>query len=448
MGIVKIKILLGILLMENKAKAEKFKWPKSILSFNSAEDAAECAARVYFSIAHCNPESSIILPTDRSATMIFNAMKHLASEYADCPFGNAHILSDTETFGVYVRHPASRTRHINDLLIKPLKEMHRAPKKENLKLLDGIYTQTDPLEEAKKTIRDFPPSVHAISISPRGEILAYDINTYKNEDDIIDDSPRLVYIGDIGKNYIDDRQPSNLIISIGLGTALSTRVLMILVFETQKADMLHTMLTRTATPSIPATLLQYHQNAYILTTDNIVNRAQIDETLITHVKNAREAAETIAKSQESSHGEYQRFEIEYADKTPNTISDVMMDTQIDSVFKDVLDKIGATAESCRRFVEEHPSQEDISYLRRKAEMEVWEQLRDQLLSLRLDCSAGVKRDIKEATKFLRRLRKRIEGIFAKVSKEIESSLRGADKDRVVDVKTNLEKMISNCNLGE
>ena len=314
--------------------------------------------------------------------------------------------------------------------------------------MEGIYTQNDPLDVAKKTLRDFPPSVHAISISPRGEILAYDINTYSVDDDIIDDPPRLLYIGDIGKNYIDNRQPSNLIISIGLGTALSTSVLMILVFETQKAEMLQTMITSAATPRIPATLLQYHQNAYVLTTDSIVHWTEIDDALITHVDDVEAASEIIVKSQ-GSHPESLSHEPIYSEKTPNGISDLTMHSKIDSVFKEVLDKIGVATESCRDFVGKYPP-EDVSCLRRKAEMEIWEQLNEKIFSMQVHCLEETKKntDIETFTQFLCDLRKNLNDIFEKISREIELSLRGADKNKIDEVKVNLEKMISCCDPGE
>ena len=270
-------------------------WAKGILAFPTERDAAECAARVYFKVAQKCPDSSVILPTGRSATMIFRAMIRLAKNFDGCPFGEAHLISDTETFGVWKEHETSRTRHINEMLIEPLKEMGKAPGKDQLNLLSGIYTDSDPIKSAQKTIRLFPPSVHGVSLSPVGEILAYEVGTYSEVDEIIDDGPRIVEVGEHSKKYIDPNQPSKSILTIGMGTAMSSSILLILAFDLQKAGIIHRLLTGTITAGIPATILRKHPNAYIITTEGVVSEANIKDVVM-HKKEVEEVAEWIASN--------------------------------------------------------------------------------------------------------------------------------------------------------
>ncbi len=267
-------------------------WAKGVIAFPTERDAAECAARVYFAVAQKDPDSSVILPTGRSATMIFRAMVRLAKEYGECPFGEAQLISDTETFGVWKEHETSRTRHIYELLIEPLKAMGKAPSAEQLHLLSGIYTDSDPVKDAQKTIRMFPPSIHGVSVSPVGEILAYEVGTYNEVNEIIDDGPRIVEVGEHSKKYIDPNQPSKSILTIGLGTAMSAGVLLILAFDIQKANIVRRLLTGTITAGIPATILREHPNAYILTTESVVSDANVKDLAITN-KTAKEVAEWI-----------------------------------------------------------------------------------------------------------------------------------------------------------
>ena len=267
-------------------------WAKGILAFETDREAAECAARVYFSLSNNYPDSSVILPTGRSATQIFRAMVRIADEYDGCPFGEAHIISDTETFGVWSEHETSRTKHIHDTLIKPLKRMNKAPSEEQLHLLSGIYTDSDPIKKAQKTVRMYPPVIHAVSVSPVGEILAYEVGTYNEIDEIIDDAPRIVEVSEHSKKYIDPSQPSKSIISIGLGTALSSSVLLILAFDIQKANILNRLFTGPMTAGIPATLLRGHRNAYVLTTKAAAHEAKIEDMTIND-KTAKEGAEWI-----------------------------------------------------------------------------------------------------------------------------------------------------------
>ena len=267
-------------------------WAKGVLAFPTDREAAECAAWVYFLLAHQEPDSSVILPTGRSATQIFRAMLRIVDQYDDCPFGEAPILSDTETFGVWSEHETSRTNHINTMLIQPLQRKHKAPSKEQLHLLSGVYMESDPLLSAQKVLRMYPPSVHAVSLSPVGEILAYEVGTYTDAEEILDDGPRIVEVGEHSKKYIDPNQPSKSITTIGLGTALSASTLLILAFDIQKANILKRMFTGTVTAGIPATLLRNHPNAYILTTEKVAHEAQIDD-LVSDKKDAKEAANWI-----------------------------------------------------------------------------------------------------------------------------------------------------------
>lgn len=270
-------------------------WVKGLLAFPSDRDAAECAARVYFNMAQDRPDSSIVLPTGRSATMIFRSMCKVADEYEECPFGEAHIISDTETFGVWNEHETSRTKHIKDMLLAPLKRKNKEPSEEQLHLLSGVYTDKDPIKSVQKTIRLYPPAVHAVSLSPLGEILAYEVGTYNDIDEIIDDAPRIVEVGEHSKKYIDPNQPSKSILTIGMGTVLQAEVLLIVAFDLQKASIINRLFNGPMTAGIPATLLRNHPNAYVLTTEKVANEAKVMD-FASNIKNPKEAAKWIIEN--------------------------------------------------------------------------------------------------------------------------------------------------------
>ena len=270
-------------------------WTKGILAFDTDRAAAECVARIYFNMAQKNPESSVILPTGRTASATFRAMLRIAKEYDGCPFGETNIVSDTETFGVWPEHSASRTNHIYQKLIEPLTEMGQAPLKSQLHLLSGIYAERDPLLHTQNLLRDFPPCVHAVSISPVGEILAYEVGTYTDIEEIIDDGPKIIEIGEHSKKYIDPNQPSKSVVTIGLGTALSAEILLLPIFDTQKAPILNRLFNGPMTAGLPATLLRNHPNTYIVTTRNIANEAGIGD-LCTMEEDPKAAAERITSN--------------------------------------------------------------------------------------------------------------------------------------------------------
>ena len=269
-------------------------WIKHIFAFPSQQKAAECAARAYFEIANEKPFSTVILPTGRSATMIFRAMLAIASEYDGCPFGEAPIISDTETFGVWSGHETSRTKHINEMLIEPLKLKGKAPNEDQLHLLSGVYTEEDPVKNARKVLRIYPPSIHAVSISPLGEILAYEVGTYSDIDEIIDDTPKIVEVGEHSKKYIDPNQPSKSILTVGIGTMMSAEILLILAFDIQKATIVKRLFEGPITPGIPATLLRKHPNPFLITTEKVAHEAGIIDYADTNVS-AEDAVKWIIK---------------------------------------------------------------------------------------------------------------------------------------------------------
>ena len=279
---------------ESTSQNKIISWTKHIFAFPSQRKAAECAARAYYEIANEKPFSTIILPTGRSATMIFRAMISVSSEYDGCPFGEAPIMSDTETFGVWSGHETSRTKHINDMLIEPLRLKGKAPSKEQLHLLSGVYTEEDPVKNARKVLRLYPPSIHAVSISPLGEILAYEVGTYSDIDDIIDDTPKIVEVGEHSKKYIDPNQPSKSILTVGIGTMMSAEILLILAFDIQKANIVRRLFEGPITAGIPATLLRKNPNSFLITTEKVAVEAGIIDYADTNI-NVEDAVKWITK---------------------------------------------------------------------------------------------------------------------------------------------------------
>lgn len=194
-------------------------WPRALLSFPTERQAAEVVAEVYFRTAEACPDSSLVLPTGRAATHIFRAMVRLARRHGERPFGEAHLINDTETFGVWPGHHTSRTRHVRETLVEPLRELGLTIDDDQLHLLTGVIMEKDPLRAAQHTIRLWPPAVHAVSMSPAGEILAYEVGTYNEPQEIAEDGVRVIELSEHGKGYIDPDQPSRSVLTIGLGTA-------------------------------------------------------------------------------------------------------------------------------------------------------------------------------------------------------------------------------------
>ncbi|TLF75989.1 TIR domain-containing protein [Nocardia cyriacigeorgica] len=253
------------------------RWPSATIAFDNDRLAAEAAAHVYFRIARASPDRSVVLPTGRTATQLFRAMHRTAERYAPQPFGEARIISDTETFGVYERHHTSRTRHVLETLIEPLTERGLGPLPTQLHLLSGQITDRDPLVQAQRVLRLWPPAVHGISVSPTGEVLGYEVGMYTDPEQIVGDGCRIVELTEHGRRYIDPNQPSKSVLTIGLAAALECPGLMVLALDMSKSRILHQMTHHPETAGVPATLLRRNRTATIVTTRSIAEAAGIHD---------------------------------------------------------------------------------------------------------------------------------------------------------------------------
>ncbi len=266
-------------------------WPAGVIAFENERVAADAAAHVYFKIAQESPDGSVLLPTGRAATQLFRGMLRVAHEYAPHPFGEARLVSDTETFGVYDRHLTSRTRHVVETLIEPLVERGLGPSDSQVNLLTGQITDDDPLARAQRVLRLWPPAVHGVSISPAGEVLGYEVGLYSDPDEIVSDGCRIVELSEQGRKYIDPKQPSRSVITVGLGTALESPGLMVLGFDKSKARILRQMVEYPETAGIPATLLRRNERAVIVATRAVAEAANL--RVAYHSETAREGSEWI-----------------------------------------------------------------------------------------------------------------------------------------------------------
>lgn len=266
-------------------------WARGIYAFNTVDDAAECAARVYFSVCNEEPGTTALLPTGRSAKDLFQSMLRVtAAEYGTNPFGDAYLMNDTETFGVRQTHPTSRIRAINDNLINILKLMNRAPEDSHLTYFGSSDSDDEPEDVCADNLDKHPPSVYGISISPYMEIMGYDLGLHTES--ILGDGPRVINVLEETRSYIDERQKTNAIYTVGLGTALRSELVMILAFESNKSSAIERLLKEREDPHVPVSLLRAHKNAHIIITKDIAKRAKIENLAIMGLS-PKEAAKCI-----------------------------------------------------------------------------------------------------------------------------------------------------------
>lgn len=279
--------------LQNSTKSlEQVDWSNGIYAFNTADEASECAARVYFGMAEKRPESTLLLPTGRSAKSIFYSMIRIVNEYPQNPFGSTYLMNDTETFGVMPSNSTSRIKAINDFLITPLKNMGKSPKESQLHFYCGISAEIEPEIAAAKNLEEFPPSCHGISVSPYCEVLGYDLGAH--DASIVNDKPCVVKINDETKEYIEQNQKTNYLYTVGMGTALKAELLMILAFDKDKSSAIERLFKEEIDPCAPITLLRNHKNAYVIITKEIARKSNLKNTIEISPKEAAKLARQFA----------------------------------------------------------------------------------------------------------------------------------------------------------
>lgn len=260
-------------------------WAKSIYAFDTAEEAAECTARVYFEVANREKNKLVLLPTGRSAKKVFYEMIKLSRNYKKNPFGKNFIMNDSEMLGVSMSDKTSRIRIINENLIEILKKMGKAPKQKYLTFYGMSGSKMTPDEFAKNMLAKHKTIVYGISVSPYMEIIGY--SNGDNEPDIINDLPKVVKLTKDTQKYIDYRQTHELMHSIGLNAVLESEIMMVLAFddnqqdgngysyEISKSNAIKRLFKGEETSKVPLTMLRKHSNAHVIITKEIAIKAGI-----------------------------------------------------------------------------------------------------------------------------------------------------------------------------
>lgn len=271
---------------------------KAIYAFETPEDAARCAARVYFEKAQIVKNNLFLLPTGRSGKRVFYEMIKIASEYKK-PFGKNYIMNDTETIGVKTNDKTSRFNAIDENLLKVLDTLNKKPKDKYI-IKFGMNNKLEPEEYAKEIIDDLDVSVYGISISPYMEIIGYCNGKHEKSEF---GGPRIIEITKDTKEYIDNRQKVSSIYTVGMQTVYKSDILMILAFddnaqenlEASKSVAINRLFRGEKTIDVPLTCLRDHNNAYVITTKEIASKAKILEYAITNIS-PEEAAKCIIKN--------------------------------------------------------------------------------------------------------------------------------------------------------
>ena len=171
--------------------------------------------------------------------------------------------------------------------------MGKGPAENKLNFFYGIDADDfDTEEKARKPLEKYSPSAYGISVSPFCEIIGYDLGLH--DESIVNDGPQLIKVNNETKDYIDRKQKSNSIYTVGMGTALKSKLLMILAFDKEKSGAIERLLKEDIDVNVPITLLRKHPNAFLILTTDIVKKIGIEKYAITGLS-PEEAAKCILR---------------------------------------------------------------------------------------------------------------------------------------------------------
>lgn len=250
-------------------------WPRKIISCLTDSLAHETTARLIFSSCKLSSGDSVILPTGKTGGMLFKGMLSCCEDYSVDPFYDSPIFSDTETYGVHSNHSTSRSKFVRTMLFDRLKKVGKVVPDENINLLSGLILDENPYQRILDLLRYHPPSVHAISIAPSGEVIGYEVGTYTDAEALAADRCRVIEVSEMGKRYIDPGQPSRSIVSIGMVVPVEAKTLLIPIFDIKKVPILRKLLLLPEDPATPASILKRNSNSFIISTQRILEEANV-----------------------------------------------------------------------------------------------------------------------------------------------------------------------------
>ncbi|MHB1665943.1 hypothetical protein [Thiomonas sp.] len=255
-------------------------WPSAVLACATERLAQEAAARLVFETAarDPDPEGCIVLPTGRTAASLFSGLLRTAGDYAEDPFDGHPVVLDTETFGVPYQHMACRAWAAYRALFEPLRRQGKHVARNESQLLGSPLRDKTASDRLQVLLRLHRPVIHALAISPAGEVLGYEADVYADLEPLVSDLLPLLTVSLSAKNYIDKEQPFPIIRSLGMSVPLSAKMLLLLVFDVSKAGAVRQLMASDEDPKFPASLLKRNPNGVLLATREVLDTAGIPPT--------------------------------------------------------------------------------------------------------------------------------------------------------------------------
>jgi 6-phosphogluconolactonase/glucosamine-6-phosphate isomerase/deaminase/DNA-binding XRE family transcriptional regulator len=265
----------GLTSRNSTASAIKPVWPARLLVCASSAIALYACARMLTGCLKTTDLRSLMLPTGRTAALLFESVLRDASLDLSL-LHETHLFIDTETFGVSADHPASRQRFVRNSLIAGLKRRNIAISDENMHFFNGCLNSSDIFAQYDAMVQRYRPSAHILAVSPQGEIIGYDPGEISDISTCADDRCKVMHLHEDGRRYIDPNQPSRAIITIGLGNLLEAEHIILPILHPSKSGILAKTLAGPIDDACPATMLRLHDSVTIVTTAAIMEPIAAD----------------------------------------------------------------------------------------------------------------------------------------------------------------------------
>lgn len=228
--------------------------------------ASDLVAAMLLQTIRDNPEPNVILPTGRTARLVFESMCRLAERGECIDFFNTRFFSDTETFGVAPSHISSRQSALRRVFIEALRSHGaRMPNDDRIHFVPGVFDGPDSPINTDLLLERHTPHIELVALSPRGEMIGFEPDKHTDMALLITSFCGVVDLSSWSRNYIDPKQPSQVIVSIGIGNLLRARAIVVLLCGREKEIVAERILTQMPIAQFPPSVLRLHPRVAVVT---------------------------------------------------------------------------------------------------------------------------------------------------------------------------------------
>lgn len=139
------------------------------------------------------------------------------------------------------------------------------PNDDRIHFVPGVFDGPDSPINTDLLLERHTPHIELVALSPRGEMIGFEPDKHTDMALLITSFCGVVDLSSWSRNYIDPKQPSQVIVSIGIGNLLRARAIVVLLCGREKEIVAERILTQMPIAQFPPSVLRLHPRVAVVT---------------------------------------------------------------------------------------------------------------------------------------------------------------------------------------